>query len=159
MSDDLIKLEMQREQLYQRMQSIGDFRRGSISVTFCKCGKKNCACAAKDHPGHGPHYRWTTTRKGKSFAQHLHLGPELDKARKEIGAYKQFDRLCQEVVELNEQICRLRPVPKIDDECELEALKKKFGKKSSRNQERSRQPDYASFSGQREFGCLRSGGD
>jgi len=129
MSDDLIKLEMQREQLYQRMQSIGDFRRGSISVTFCKCGKKNCACAAKDHPGHGPHYRWTTTRKGKSFAQHLHLGPELDKARKEIGAYKQFDRLCQEVVELNEQICRLRPVPKIDDECELEALKKKLRKK------------------------------
>src|SRR3989339_1966181 len=87
MSDDLIKLEIQREQLYQRMQSIGDFRRGSISVTFCKCGKKNCACAAKDHPGHGPHYRWTTTRKGKSFAQHLPLGPELDKARKEIGAY------------------------------------------------------------------------
>jgi len=44
MSDDLIKLEIQREQLYQRMQSIGDFRRGSISVTFCPpSGKQKVA--------------------------------------------------------------------------------------------------------------------
>jgi hypothetical protein len=39
----------------------GDFRRGSLNEVRRKCGKPGCACAAPDHPGHGP--QWNLTRK------------------------------------------------------------------------------------------------
>lgn len=126
METALEDLEAKRKDLYRQIEALGDFRPGMISVNYRKCGKQNCACHQKDHPGHGPQYLWNTTRKGKSLAQNLRLGPELDKARREIEIYKRFDRLCQEAIEINEQICRKRPVPEIEDEKELEALKKKL---------------------------------
>jgi hypothetical protein len=101
---------------------------GNISKTHTHCGKKNCVCADKNHSGH-IRYLWSTTRKGKSFAQHLRMGPELDQALKQVERGRQFQKLCQEMIEVNEQICRLRPVPEIEDEKELESLKKKLQRK------------------------------
>ena len=53
MTEDLQNLEDRRDRLYQKLPSFGDFRLGIISETYTRCGKKNCACAHKDHPGHG----------------------------------------------------------------------------------------------------------
>jgi len=129
MKETLEALETKKEVLYQEIAALDDFRSGTISVNYRKCGKQNCVCYQKDHPGHGPQYLWNTTRKGKSRAQNLRLGPELDKTQREIATYKHFCRLCQEVLEVNEQICRLRPVPEIQDQQELLALKKKLQRK------------------------------
>lgn len=127
MEKGIQELEAKRKSIYRQIEILGDFRPGTISVNYRRCGKKNCVCHQKrDHPGHGPQYLWNTTRKGKSLAQNLRLGPELDKVQKEVEVYKQFDRLCQRAIEVNEQICHLRPVPKIEDEQELDALKKKL---------------------------------
>ena len=41
-------------ELYRELGQVGDFRRGSLNEVRRKCGKPNCACAAPDHPGHGP---------------------------------------------------------------------------------------------------------
>ena len=123
------ELEAQRKAICRQIEALGDFRPGMISANYRRCGKKNCACHQKDHPGHGPQYLWNATRKGKSLAQNLRLGPELDKVQKETETYKQFDRLCQEAIDVNEKICRLRPIPRIDDERELAALKKKLKRK------------------------------
>ena len=65
-------LEQQRAQLYAELVDVGDFRRGSITENYRKCGKGNCACAAPDHPGHGPRQLWTRSgpvagRKGGSW--------------------------------------------------------------------------------------------
>jgi len=60
MTEDLQNLEDRRDRLYQKLPSFGDFRLGIISETYTRCGKKNCACAHKDHPGHGPRYLWNT---------------------------------------------------------------------------------------------------
>lgn len=125
-SPTLAKIEDQRRQLYQQMSSFGDLRAGTISVHFSKCGKKNCACYQKGHPGHGPRYLWSATRQGKTVAQHLRLGTELDEARKQVDEGRRFQSCCQEIIELNEKICRLRPVPEIEDEKELTVLKKKL---------------------------------
>ena len=129
MTDDLKTYEIKRDGVYERLDSFGDFRGGTISVSFSKCGKKHCICHQKGHPGHGPRYLWSTTRKGKSLAQHLRLGPELDQVRRQVETGQRFQAWCQEVVEMNEQICRLRPVPEIEDEKELERLKKKLRRK------------------------------
>ena len=124
MSDELGALEARRKQLYWELEQLGDFRPGMISVNYRKCGKKNCACARRTHPGHGPQYLWNSTFGGTSAAENLPLGPRLEKAQKEIDTYQEFLRLTKEIVEVNQKICRLRPVAQIEDERELEALKK-----------------------------------
>ena len=53
-------------------------------------------------------------------------GPELEKARQEVENYQRFTALCRQLVEVNEQICQLRPVPEVADVGALEQLKKKL---------------------------------
>jgi hypothetical protein len=129
MSKSLRALEIKRASLYKQLQSLGDFRPGTISVNYRRCGKKNCACVRAGHPGHGPQYLWNTTSGGSSRAENLRLGPELEKVRRELQNYDLFLRLCRELVEINEKICRFRPVEEIEDEKELESLKKRLRKR------------------------------
>ena len=131
MQETLEALELQRIKLHQQLKAVGDFRPGTISVNFRKCGKKNCACARAGHAGHGPQYLWNTTQRGQSRAQNLRMGAELEKVRKELENHTIFLRLCQELVEVNEKICHLRPIQEVKDEKELEALKKKLQKQFS----------------------------
>jgi len=126
MERSLESLESRRKKLYRKLEALGDFRRGTISVNYRQCGKSNCACARKDHPGHGPQYLWNASVGGKTKARNLPLGRELEKVEKEVERYHEFDRLCQELVEINDKICELRPVPVIEDQNELEQLKKKL---------------------------------
>ena len=108
--DELADLERRRRELYAQMGQVGDFRRGSLNEAWRKCGKPNCACAAPDHPGHGP--QWNLTRKtdGRTRTVHLRPGPELDKARREVAEYQRFRDLVGQVTQVNEAICDARPV-------------------------------------------------
>ena len=126
MNDTLTRLESKKRSLYKKLEKIGDFRRGTISVNYRKCGKKNCICAKPEHPGHGPQYLWNTTIKAKSYARNLKLGPQLKKYMEEIANYQSFLRLCDEIVQINEKICNLRPVAEVEDKNEAEELKKKL---------------------------------
>ena len=66
MSDpSLLELEAERERLYAQLAVVGDFRRGSVTENYRRCGKPNCACARPDHPGHGPRFLWTRTIWGR----------------------------------------------------------------------------------------------
>ena len=111
MNKALNKLESGRSFFYKKLEEMGDFRRGTISVNYRRCGKKNCACAKPGHTGHGPQYLWSTTIKGKSYARNLRLGTELKKYMDETENYRDFLRICDEIVQLNEKICDLRPIP------------------------------------------------
>jgi hypothetical protein len=113
---DLAALEQERSRLFAALAAVGDFRRGNLSEVRRKCGKPNCACAAPDHPGHGPQYNLTRSVAGKTANVHLKPGPELDKARREVGNYKRFQSTVAEIVEVNEAICDARPpAPAADD--------------------------------------------
>jgi hypothetical protein len=50
----LPELEAERDRPYAQLAGVGDFRRGSVSENYRKCGKPNCACATSGHRGHGP---------------------------------------------------------------------------------------------------------
>ena len=126
MNETLSRLERKREHLYNQLQETGDIRRGTVSVLYRKCGKKNCACAQEGHPGHGPLYLWNATIGGKSYAKNLKLGPEMEKYLEEISNHKRFLKLCHEIVVVNEQICTARPVRIIEDEDSLAELKNKL---------------------------------
>ena len=132
MTDTLSELEGRRRQLFQELAELGDFRPGTISVNYRKCGKANCACAQPGHAGHGPQYLWNTTQNNQSRAQVIRLGPALQQVEAELANYRRFGELCSELVKVSEQICRLRPVPEVGDEDELAQLKKTLRQKYSR---------------------------
>lgn len=126
MEETLEVLEEKRKSLYKKIEDLGDFRRGTISVNYRKCGKKNCICVKSGHPGHGPQYLWSTTIKGKSYAKNLRFGPELQKYVDETANYRRFVELCNEVVGLNERLCDERPVATVEGKDEQGELKKKL---------------------------------
>lgn len=132
MEKTLEALESRRLDLYRQLVDLGDFRPGTISVNYRKCGKKNCVCAQPSHLGHGPQYLWNTTVKGKSVAKNLRLGPELEKARQQAENYRSFLQLTRQMIEVNSRICELRPTIEIEDEEELDRLKKKLQKQFSK---------------------------
>src|SRR5450755_1090449 len=100
----------QRAELYDDLAATGDFRRGSINVTYRRCGKPNCACAQPGHPGHGPRYLWTRSVAGRTRGRQLAEGPELEKARAEVARYQEFTALTEKIAEVSEAICEARPV-------------------------------------------------
>ena len=108
--DELPELEHRRAELYRELSRVGDFRPGSLNEVRRKCGKPNCACAAPDHPGHGPQFNLTRKVDGRTRARHLRPGPELEKIRREVAEYQRFRDLVGQVTEVSEAICDARPV-------------------------------------------------
>lgn len=109
-ADRIGDLEQQRERLYEQLAEVGDFRRGSVSENWRRCGKANCVCAGPGHRGHGPRMLWTRSLGGgKSRARQLRA-EEVEKVRAELGEYHRFAALAEEIVEVNEAICEARPV-------------------------------------------------
>ena len=60
----LSELESRRAELFEQLAAVGDFRRGSVSENYRRCGKANCACAQPEHPGHGQQWLWTRATAG-----------------------------------------------------------------------------------------------
>jgi hypothetical protein len=105
----LPELEAERERLYAQLSSVGDFRRGSVTENYRKCGKPNCACAQPDHPGHGPRFLWTRTVRGRKTRGRQLAAGEVEKVRRELGRYAEFASLTEQIAEVSEAICEARP--------------------------------------------------
>jgi Family of unknown function (DUF6788) len=104
----LPELEAERERLYAQLSEVGDFRRGSVSENYRKCGKPNCACAQPGHRGHGPRFLWTRTARGQGTRGRQLAASEVEKVRGELEAYREFASLAERIVEVNEAICEAR---------------------------------------------------
>ncbi len=106
----LPELESRRAGLLARLAAVGDFRRGSVSENYRRCGKPNCACAQPGHRGHGPRFLWTRTVAGRGTkrAAELAAGEGVGKVRAEVGRYQEFAALTEQIVE-SEAICEARP--------------------------------------------------
>ncbi len=102
-------LEAQRDRLYEQLAAIGDFRRGSISENYRRCGKPNCACAQPDHRGHGPRLLWTRTVAGRGTRGRQLSAGEVDKVRRELANYQRFADVSEEIARVSEAICEARP--------------------------------------------------
>ena len=109
MSDSLVALELQRASVLAQIQALGDFRSGSITAIQGRCGKANCRCHQPGQPGHGPNYRLTRKVSGKTLSESFTSVAEFRKAQREVEAFHRFRQLSQELLEVNERICRARP--------------------------------------------------
>ena len=127
MPDSLSALEQQRSAILSLIVDLGDFRSGSITAISGRCGKPECRCHQPNQPGHGPNFRLTRKVKGKSVSETFASPAEMRKAQREVEAFHHFRELSGELLEVNEKICRARPV-----EDTLTPQEKKRRKRSGR---------------------------
>ena len=128
MSDSLADLEDRRATVQMQIAHLGDMRSGSISSTGGLCGNPNCHCHRADDPGHGPYYRLTRKVKGKTVTEMFPSPASLAKAQREVAECQRFRELGDQLLEVNEQICAVRPV----EQTPPSAQEKKRPKRSAR---------------------------
>jgi len=127
MTASLSALEGQRAQTQLQISRLGDMRSGSVTSTGGRCGNPGCHCHQPDDPGHGPFYRLTRKVNGKSVTETFSTATALRKAQQEVEEFHRFRQLSHDWLEVNEKICKLRPV-----EDTLTAQEKKRPKRSSK---------------------------
>ena len=110
----LPELEAERDRLHAQLSMVGDFRRGSVSENYRKCGKPNCACAAADHPGHGPRFLWTRSEGRRKRVGRQLAAAEVGKVRREIARHAEFTATVEQIAGVNEKICEAKPVAGTD---------------------------------------------
>lgn len=128
MPQHLLHLEQQRFRLAAQLSQLGDLRPGSVSGIIRRCGKPSCHCAQPDDPGHGPTLRLTYKVQGKTISEALPSPASVRKAEAEIAEFRKFQQLSRSFLNVNEKICRLRPV----EEQSLNEQEKKRRTPSSR---------------------------
>jgi hypothetical protein len=127
-SDTLSDLLDLRSDLLRLVSQLGDFQPGSVTTVRRRCGKPNCHCFRPADAGHRPQVQLTQKRDGKTVTQALASPAAVRKAEKEIAAFRRFQALTHDLVEVNQKICRLRPI----EGQEQNAPKKSRWKRSSR---------------------------
>jgi hypothetical protein len=132
MSDPELQLERQRAELLKRIGSVRDLRRGSITATSGKCGKPTCHCAKPGSIGHGPNFRLTRKVQGKTVTETFASPAALRKARREVEEFHHFQDLCEQVVEVSEQLCAVRPIGNSLSPQEKKRRKRSNGKSSGK---------------------------
>jgi len=128
MPQTLPALETRRSELLRVLCDLKDMRRGSVVGAIFRCRKPNCHCGRSGDPGHGPIMRLTYKVHGKTITEALPTPAAVRKAEQEIAEFRRFQQLGHELVEVNEQICRLRPVEEILTPEEKKRPKRSAGK-------------------------------
>ena len=128
----LPELEAERDRLYAQLAAVGDFRRGSVSENYRRCGKPNCACAQPDHPGHGPRFLWTRSAGRRGTVGRQLAAAEVEKVRREVARHGEFAAISERIAEVSERICEARPVAGTDAPSAPEGEKKGSSRRSRR---------------------------
>jgi hypothetical protein len=104
------QVSYRRSQLLTQFGQLGDFRPGSITGIVRRCGKPTCHCAQPDDPGHGPTLRLTCKTHCKTNSDALPSPAAIPKAEREVEEFRKYQQLSRAFIDINEQICRLRPI-------------------------------------------------
>jgi hypothetical protein len=110
MPDALATLEANRSKLLEEFLRLGDLRPGSITAVVRRCGKPSCHCAKPNDPGHDPQFRLTRRVAGKTVTETFPNPAALRKAQQQVGEFRRLQKLSEDLVDINEKICALRPV-------------------------------------------------
>ena len=128
--DSLVDLESRRAAVQSQIAELGDMRSGSITGTGGRCGNPNCHCHRADDPGHGPYYRLTRKVKGKTITETFSSPASLAKAQREVAECQRFRELREQLLDVNEQICGLRPMKDLSPSAQERKRPKRSKRKS-----------------------------
>jgi uncharacterized protein DUF6788 len=131
LTEFLTDLQKQRSTVVAQFARLGDLRPGCVTGIVRRCGKPTCHCAQPDDPGHGPTLRLTYKAQGKTISEALPTPAAVRKAEQEITEFRRFQELSRTFVEINEKICRLRPVQE-EPSIEREKKRRKQSARKSR---------------------------
>ncbi len=126
----LVDLESRRAAVQSQIAQLGDMRSGSITGTSGRCGNPNCHCHRAADPGHGPYYRLTRKVNGKTVTETFPSPASLAKARREVAECQRFRELGDQMLDINEQICQLRPVEETPPSTQEKKQRKRSARKS-----------------------------
>ena len=110
MPDSLPELEAQRSKILRQFSQLGDLRPGSICAVARRCGKPTCHCAKPKDAGHESQMRLTRRVNGKTVAESFPTPAAWRKAQTEIEEYHRLRKLTEELIAVNEKICKHRPL-------------------------------------------------
>lgn len=118
--------------LIQELINMSEFRRGSVTTGYPKCGKKNCICKKEGERGHK-----TTTltykQDGKTKTRSLPSSNAIELVKEQINRHREFEEWSQKWKSINEQICNIKLEELLSQEHEIRRdIKKKRLKRSSR---------------------------
>lgn len=130
MPDSLVDLESRRAAVQVQITQLGDMRSGSITGTGGRCGNPNCHCHQAGDAGHGPYYRLTRKVKGKTVTATFSSPSSLAKAQREVAECQRFRELGEQLLEVNEKICELRPVAEATPSAREKKRRKRSKQKS-----------------------------
>src|SRR5260370_24658177 len=128
MADSVVDLEGRRAAVQLQIGQLGDMRSGSITGTGGRCENQMCHCHRSGDPGHGPYYRLTRKVKGKTVTETFSSPASLAKAQREVAECQRFRELGDQLLNVSEQICEVRPV----EETHPSAQEKQQPKRSNR---------------------------
>ena len=122
---DRKELERRRDEIREKLASIGHLRPGSLVGRYRKCGKPNCHCATDEGSGHGP--SWSLTRRvgGKTVTRVIPASA-VAQTQEQIAEYQRLRRLVGELVEVSEGVCEaLLATPDAHEEVEKKGASKR----------------------------------
>ena len=98
------QLRRRKKQILQEISALDDFRQGSLSPRYRKCGKPYCHCAKEGAKGHGPLWIVTRAVEGKTVSKAI---PKeyVEKTFEQIDTFHEFQKLVHEYTEVNIRIC------------------------------------------------------
>ena len=131
MSDSLQNLESRRAEILKQFAQLGDLRSGSVSKTSGRCGKPNCRCHRPGQPAHGPNLRVTFKVQSKTVSESLPTPAAQKKVAREIAEFRRFEQLVREFIDVNAQICRVRPSDELPSVPQEKKLRRPPAKKPS----------------------------
>ena len=104
---DTSALQQRRQELLARIAALGDLRPGSLVQNYRRCGRPNCFCADKQHPGHGPYWLLTRTVKGRTRSQSI-PATQVKATQAQIAECRRLRRLVAELIDVSDDLCRSR---------------------------------------------------
>ena len=100
----LEKLQKEKKQLLKEISELEDFRQGSLSPRYRKCGKPYCHCAQEGSKGHGPLWMLTRAVEGKTVSKAIPK-ESVEKTFRQIETFHHFQHLVRQYTETNIKIC------------------------------------------------------
>ena len=101
---EIEKLQNEKKRILQQISQLDDFRQGSLSPRYRKCGKPYCHCAQEGSKGHGPLWMITRAVEGKTVSKAIPK-ESVEKTFEEIETFHHFQHLVREYIETNIKIC------------------------------------------------------
>jgi len=97
---------MTKKELLRRIRKANDLMKGSLALTYRRCGKKGCRCERGElHKGYFFSYRL----KGKSYGLYI---PEalVPKLRELIDNWKELKETVEKLTDLNAKLIKKRKI-------------------------------------------------